>query len=1140
MVFRSAARFFTDACLFVACLIAACMIDACMIDAAATHAADVDVQEPSTPTPLPTRISFNEHIRPLLSETCFTCHGPDEENNESGYRLDTFATATGVLPSDPDLFGIVPGNADASEVYRRVMGTSDGEQMPPEDFRHRLSERDKALLGLWIQQGAVYQQHWSYAPIESPPVPRLDGSPKTKAGLHPIDAFIRDKLRQRGVEPTPPAEAVDLFRRVSLDLTGLPPRIEEVDRFLRDPSDAAYTAWVDELMARPAYGERMASQWLDMVRFADTVGFHGDQNQRIFPYRDYVIASINRNDPFDQFTFDQLAADLDPESTPEQLSATGFLRLNLMTREGGAQPGEYLAKSKADRVRALGTAWLGSTLGCCECHNHKYDPFTAKDFYAFGAFFDDIKQWGVYSSYSYTPNEELRGFNNNYPFPPEMRVQSPSLERELASLQQRRDLELAGQLDTDTTQEHAAKQVAADAVETIHRLPKHVEVWRQTMLDFLAEHPDGWAPLSSTDGKRWETAIPPKTPAVAFSLRAHPDPKANGKVGYADGGRFELSVTAVATPRAVGTENLPGTQPPTEPATESNESPAESDETTSEASESDSRDLQIQPRPLGIDRGHADFWRPSGYSNGAAALYFKNNRWRSGPIRLQAYENDAARMQTAVFHLDHPFGRDDENLVVRVDSRDVAKLSAHWTPLADPIPGRDAIDPRLRAALDCSPSKRTAQMRAVLLSAHYRATTPTRKHNATAKSFRTAIDRCRGGATFTMVSVPVTADQIPPSRVLPRGNWQDESGEAAPPGFPEFLQPHHAQSPSAQSPSAPSPSVAGHRRLDRRDLAAWLTSPHNPLTARHFVNRTWRHFFGRGLSEKLDDLGNQGTWPSHPKLLDWLAADFIRGAWDRKRIVRQIVLSQTYRQAAAVRADLATLDPYNRLHAQQSGRRLEAEAIRDAALSVAGLLQQDYVGGPSVFPFQPAGHYSNLQFPNRRYQPNGDFRKHRRGVYMHWQRTFLHPMLMNFDAPSRDECAADRPLSNSPQQALTLLNDPSFFEAAAALASRTLAQALPAQALHDEALPADGTGPRGHSAASDGKDSLDRSRVRWAFRQALSRQPSDDELDSLCAMLRRQRETLAEQVSGDQAIERAAMTQLCRVLLNTHEFITRY
>src|SRR5579883_1707417 len=365
--------------------------------------------------------TFNADIRPILSESCFVCHGPDKNNRKAKLRLDVRDVAV-------EKKAIVPGKPDASEMIRRIYTTNHDDQMPPPDSRKQLTAEQKALLKKWIASGAEYEPHWAYIQPVRPQVPKVQNRSWVR---NPIDAFVLHQLEKRKISPAPEADKGTLLRRLSLDLIGLPPTPEEVESFIKDNSPNAYERQVDRLLSSPHFGERMAVEWLDLARFADTVGYHGDQNINVFPYRDYVINAYNQNKPFDQFTIEQLAGDLLPNPTTEQLIASGFNRLNMVTREGGAQAKEYLAKYGADRVRTVSTTWLGSTMGCCECHDHKFDPFSTKDFYSMKAFFADIKQWGVYMEYSYTPNPELRGFSNDHPFPPEIIVDSPYLHHRL-------------------------------------------------------------------------------------------------------------------------------------------------------------------------------------------------------------------------------------------------------------------------------------------------------------------------------------------------------------------------------------------------------------------------------------------------------------------------------------------------------------------------------------------------------------------------------------------------------------------------------------------------------------------------------------------------------------------------------------
>jgi hypothetical protein len=364
-------------------------------------------------------VRFNRDIRPVLSENCFLCHGPDKNRRKAKLRLD-------VRESAVEKKAIVPGKPDECELVARIFATND-DVMPPPDSKKKLTAAQKELLKRWIAEGAEYEPHWAYIPVQRPAVPDV---PNLKSQVpSPIDAFVRSKLQAQRIQPSPPADRRTLLRRLSLDLIGLPPTPAEMTAFLADKSPDAYEKQVDRLLKSPHYGERMAVPWLDAVRYADTVGYHGDQNQNIFPYRDYVINAFNSNKPFDVFTVEQLAGDLLPGAGDEQRVATGFNRLNMVTREGGAQPKEYLAKYAADRVRAVSAAWLGATMGCAECHDHKFDPFTTKDFYSLAAFFADVKQWGVYQDYTYTPNPDLKNWSNDHPFPPELVVDSPYLKR---------------------------------------------------------------------------------------------------------------------------------------------------------------------------------------------------------------------------------------------------------------------------------------------------------------------------------------------------------------------------------------------------------------------------------------------------------------------------------------------------------------------------------------------------------------------------------------------------------------------------------------------------------------------------------------------------------------------------------------
>jgi hypothetical protein len=1017
---------------------------------------------PASEEVLPKEVTFNAHIRPIFSDTCFACHGFDAEDRAADLRLDTPEGAYAKL-KDSEERAIVPGKPDESAIIKRLYSTDPDVIMPPPDFHKVITPHQKSLIREWIQQGAKYEEHWSFTPILKPAIPAL--TQQADQVFNPIDSFILATLEAEKLEPSPLADKATLLRRLSLDLTGLPPSVAELDAYLADSSPTAYAKQVERLLASPHYGERMAVPWLDVVRFSDTVGYHGDQNARVFPYRDYVIKSFNDNKPFDQFTREQLAGDLLPNPTDEQLVATGFLRLNLMTREGGAQAKEYLAKSMGDRVRSVGAAWLGLTTGCAECHDHKFDPVTARDFYSLGAFFADVRQWGVYAEHPYTPNKDLPGANNNWPFPPEIYAKNAATEKRLAALQDsavellsasKRD-ELAFQLWT----QQAGSFLAANPTGWSSIIPKEIAADNGTLYEIATDHSVVFNGPPKKNEKLTLHFPLPEQAIRAIRLEVLPDPKNKGRVGRQENGKF--SVTPSFT---------------------------------------------VASQPLKIAWSQADRRTPHKYKNGEDSPLLEAE-WRSAPAIWEEPQNAASLPHHAIYHLAEPLpaavGR---VLEVTLATADVGKVRFSVTPFGDAVPGQEsAVRSELAAALRAATPSESSQRElhaAFVVSTTADAALPKAYH-----ALRQSIIACRGGYAHSLVAQAVPADKIPSTHILPRGAWMNPAEEVQP-AVPEFL--NHG---SVKNDGT---------RLNRIDLANWIMAKENPLTARQFSNRLWKQFFGKGLSNVLDDLGNQGEWPSHPQLLDWLSAEFRESGWDVKHMVRLIVTSRTYQQVSASRKDLAEKDPANRLLAEQSARRLEAEFVRDNALSISGLLSEDTIGGPSVKPYQPAGYWVNLNFPERDYHASTGSEQYRRGLYMHWQRTFMHPMLAGFDAPSREECTADRFQSNSPQQALTLLNDPSFVEAARGFALRL-------------------------------QSGTDESRIREALKIALSRDPKPGELESLAKFLKTQRENyntkpddamaflkigLSNPGTGQDPVELAAWTQLCRVILNLHETITRY
>ena len=1043
----------------------------------------------------PAKLHFNRDIRPLMSDTCFHCHGPDKNTRKAGLRLDIREEA--LKPAKSGELPIVPGKPEESEIIKRLFTRDTDDLMPPEEAHKTFTPEQKETFKRWVAEGAEYEPHWAYTPLTRPAVPKCNGPVSSFKGSDAVDAFIQEKLAEKNVEPSARADARTLIRRLSLDLKGLPPTPAEVEAFVKDSAsnpNGTLEKAVDRLLESPHYGERMAVWWLDVARFTDTVGFHGDQNQRIFPYRDYVIDAFSKNKRFDQFTLEQLAGDLLPNPTPEQLVATGFNRLNMVTREGGAQPKEYLAKYGAERVRTVGGAWLGATLGCCECHDHKFDPFTARDFYSMQAYFADVKQWGVYADYGYTPNPELKGVNNEYPFPPEIQVDSPYLKQRSAQIREKLT-SIALQASRDSGKDPQAKVA--------------FESWKKAGLSFLKANPSGWATPKPEVKVAVATPVKakggPKEKKPAAKAKVAPEPESftvldDGRIVFASKAADNTSIILLPEAgwvSAVRVELLPDEAHKGSILRSNGEGAATLKLTASLQTSSGKKALPVAFR-------HADAnLKEVRYSSGADIIGIKD-AWKTDS---KAWN----KKHVAVCLLDKPIkiGSGDK-LTIQIADNTAGCVRVSVSPFATPDPRDDSSVASVGKLLSSQDGASSPAVQEAYL-------TSTGWNAEALKSYAaeySSLLECRDGKAWTMVTQSVKEPLT--VRVLPRGNWMDETGALVQPDSPLFLK----ASKLADKKGSSSP------RSTRLDLAKWLCSNENPLTPRAFVNRLWKQFFGNGLSIIVDDLGAQGEPPSHPELLDWLAMEFRESGWDVKHMIKLLVLSNTYLQNSSLRRELADVDPNNRLLASQNPRRLDAEFVRDNALAISGLLNSD-IGGPSVKPYQPGGYYVNLQFPSRDYVASADDRQWRRGVYMHWQRTFLHPMLANFDAPMRDECTANRPGSNTPQQALTLLNDPTFVEAARSLAGRVL--------------------------TSQAKD--DQARLRQAYELALGRGVKDKEMPSLLALLQSQRELVKTDKAEAQkllhiglspacatcdAAELAAWTTICRVVLNLHETITRY
>jgi hypothetical protein len=976
---------------------------------------------------LPHAVEFNRDVRPILSEYCSTCHGPDTAKRKAGLRLDTAEGGKTVL---------VPGKPDESELYLRLTAHDRKKQMPPASLGKTPTAAQIALIKRWIEEGAKYQPHWSLIAPVRPTVPAVKDA---AWGRNAIDRFLLARIESEGLKPAKEADRRVLLRRLSFDLLGLPPTPEDTDAFVNDTGEKAYERAVDKLLGSRHFGERMALYWLDLVRYGDTGGYHSDNHRDISLYRDWVIEAFNRNQRFDQFTTEQLAGDLFPAASNEQKIASGYNRMLMTTEEGGAQPKEYTAKYAADRVRNASTVWLGLTMGCAECHTHKYDPVTIKEFYSFAAFWADVSE---------------------VPVGRQPQTKIPTAEHALAMGRVDQDLaEARKKLEATTPTLDAARKKWEESI--VAELQKAKPAWR-VVTPTKAESLGGQTLTTQPDGSVLASGKSPPKDTLTFTLDAGDAPVTG------------LRLSALLDPSLGGTL------------------------TRGNGNFVLTKITVTAEKPVKIARAVADHSQQGFPVEG---LLKKGQGWAVDGFTRK--EN-----RQAVFTFERPVKA--KTLTVRLEFNSIyekhiiGRAQLALTGVAAPGLGdRAGVPENVVKALGIAPEKRNAAEKGVI-DAHFRAVAPelapARAEVARLTAKRQALE---ANAPQTLISTSVMPRTM---RVLMRGNWLDDSGEVVQPGTPASL-----------------PPLSAKGRATRLDLAKWLTSKDNPLTARVFVNRLWRLFYGQGLVTTLDDFGAQGTSPSHPELLDWLAVEFRESGWDVKHLVRLMVTSAAYRQSSVSDAALRAKDPFNRLLARQARFRLDAEFVRDNALAVSGLLVEK-VGGPSVKPYQPAGYWAYLNFPTRDWVADKGDNQYRRGLYTYVQRTFPHPSLLAFDAPSREECTVDRPRSNTPQQALVLLNDPTYVEAARVLASKA------------------------YHAAKD-----DTGRLEWAYRRVLGRSPREAEGRILLALLAKHKEQYAADEAGAKALlsvgdapvetkdmaALAAWTSVARAMLNLHETINR-
>ena len=1012
--------------------------------------------------PVSAAVDFGREIQPLLSDRCFACHGPDEAQRQAGLRLDLRdealgASASGRVPIDP-------GRPDSSELLRRVESQDAATRMPPAYMGHAaLEPAEVAVLRRWISEGAEYSTHWAFTPPRRPEEPSVSDEDWPN---RPIDSFVLARLDAEGLEPAGEAAPAKWLRRMKLDLNGLPPSPAEIDDFESAVAllgEEAYELAVDRALSLPGYGERMAMDWLDVARYADTHGFNNDSARSMWRWRDWVIEAFNGNLSYDRFITEQLAGDLLPGPTLEQRIATGFNRNHVINSEGGIIDEEYRVEYVADRVRTLGMAWLGLTVECARCHDHKFDPISQKDYYRFFAFFDNVPEMG-----------EAGRVANAVPMIPaptmDQRQRIAGLEARVEALESRSSREVRHWVPTRSDiadispPEYPANAdlflgcddgdlqgIAGKACGPLEFKPK------PTLK--LKDH--GAFSLALWVLPRSRQSDAPLFSAIDYS----PDP-ASSRYGAGielriAGEEIELRMSKrfpsySITVRSTGAGVRPGQWHHVAAVYEGSEGRA------SMRAEAAWVRLFIDGREYGTEILHDD-------AQSAASF--------QSPIRL-ARDN-------------HPQERSFDGLVDEV---------AVWAAALDPAQVLQAFE---AVAMPWAADRPDSEIERSWL---YRKLNPDRE-----------LERLRQDLFALKRSLPTTmvmqeAGGIRQTHLLIRGRY-DSPGEAVDAGVPENLL--------GSWPEGAPPNRLG--------LARWLTGRDHPTTARVVVNRFWQQVFGTGLVKTSGDFGLQGEAPSHPELLDWLAVDFMDSGWDVKRLLKQFVLSATYRQDSAAGPEARKRDPENRLLARGPRFRLPAEVIRDQALSFAGLLSER-IGGPSVRPYQPEGLYDGIvvgaDYPGTRWELSEGQDLYRRSLYTFWKRTLPHPTMTVFDAPDREFCTVRRSTTNTPLQALTLMNDPTFVEAARKLAERALREAGPTPPERAAYLFELATGrPPGEGEARILAESLATLRGSFAASQ-----------DDAAALLSVGASPVAASID---AAELAAYSALANLILNLDEVITK-
>ncbi len=1039
-------------------------------------AASADGSKPS--------VDFNREVRPILSDNCFACHGPDENQRKAKLRFDTKEGAF----AKPGV--ITPGDASKSKLYQRVSSKDQDSVMPPASSGHKLTEKQIETLKRWIDEGARWNEHWAFVAPKLPEIPKVTNANWVRT---PVDNFILARLEKEGLKPSPEAGKTTLIRRVYLDLTGLPPAPADVDAFLADGSPEAYEKAVDRLLASPRYGERMAMVWLDLSRYADTHGYHIDSHRDMWPWRDWLIRAFNENRRFDQFTIEQLAGDLLSEATQDQKIATGFNRNHMINFEGGAIPEEYLTEYIIDRIETTATTWLGLTVGCARCHTHKFDPISQKEFYQFYAFFNSVPEIGLDGRVGNAapmlslPTDEQKAEQQRLTGTIQDLTGALS-DKNVAPLQQEWEKTLIGKM----------------AVAPVKEITAHYEL-------------DG--SLADSSGRYRHGRTSNGDPAFGAGIVSRAvSLDGQTQLNFGDVGAFDTSAQFT-----FALWMRPGLGKVANFAFQKIE-----DEKTRRGYElifekTHLMDIQRWAAPLTIRL-------ISNWPDNAIVVRtkeaFNNNEWKhlaftydgSGKAAgLKVFLNGKPAEIVVVKDALNGSIKTGAELIIgnkqtgRAYSGGLDDLRFYSRGLSDGEIEHLGVHYPIQTILSGVSGKRTKEEEDRLREYFLTQVAPEkmRQQHADLKNIRKRKQALDKAILNTMVMMELGKPRD--TFVLARGDYRNKT-EKVTPGVPAIL-----------------PPLPKDEKVNRLTLAKWLLDPSHPLTSRVAVNRFWQMYFGHGIVKTAEDFGVQGEPPVHPELLDWLATEFIRTGWDVKAMQKLIVTSATYRQSSRVTPELREKDPENRLLARGPRHRLPAETVRDNALAVSGLLNGE-IGGRSVLPYQPPGLWEEMAFGDgfsmQEYVQSHGKDLYRRSMYTFWKRTVPPAAMATFDAPDREKCVARRAVTNTPLQALVTLNDPTYVEAARALAERTLREG--------------------------GKDA--QSRIVYAFRLALARKPLAQEAKVLRDLLTRQltnyrkdKKAASELLRVGEskwdkrldASELAAWTMVANAILNLDETITK-